>query len=64
MAAALLSVRDGVIPATAGVRDLPADHLIDLVRDEPRYRTVSNALVLARGKWGFNAAIVVRAFNG
>ncbi|MBZ6296070.1 ketosynthase chain-length factor [Streptomyces olivaceus] len=63
-AAALLSVRDGVIPATAGVVDLPAGHAIDLVRGEPRYGTVSNALVLARGKWGFNAAIVVRAFNG
>lgn len=64
MVAALLSVRDGVIPATAGVVDLPDDHPIDLVRGEPRYRSVSNALVLARGKWGFNAAIVVRAHNG
>jgi minimal PKS chain-length factor (CLF/KS beta) len=64
VAGALLSVRDGVIPATAGVTELSADHRIDLVRDEPRYRTVSNALVLARGKWGFNAAIVVRACNG
>lgn len=58
--AALLSIRDDVIPATSDVGEVPDDYRIDLVRDAPRYLKVSNALVLARGKWGFNAAIVVR----
>ncbi|MEU6263762.1 ketosynthase chain-length factor [Saccharopolyspora shandongensis] len=59
--AALLSVRDGVIPATTGVDGVPADCRIDLVCGQPRYQPLTNALVLARGKWGYNAAIVVRA---
>ncbi|GAA1887319.1 ketosynthase chain-length factor [Streptantibioticus ferralitis] len=61
--AALLSIRDSVIPATANVDEVPADYRIDLVRGEPRYQTVSHALVLARGKWGFNAAIVISALG-
>ena len=61
--AALLSVRDGVIPATANVTEVPAGYRMDLVRGEPRYTAVSHALVLARGKWGFNTAIVVSALG-
>ena len=61
--AALLSIRDGVIPATPEVADVPSAYGIDLVRGEPRYGPVGNALVLARGKWGFNAAVVLREFN-
>ncbi|MFI2431157.1 ketosynthase chain-length factor [Streptomyces sp. NPDC018693] len=61
--AAVLSVRDGVIPATANVAEVPADYRIDLVRGGPRYQTVRHALVLARGKWGYNAAIVVSALG-
>lgn len=60
---ALLSIRDSVIPATPGVDALPVDYGIDLVRNGPRNHPVSNALVLARGKWGFNTAIVVRSYN-
>ncbi|MGH3932185.1 MAG: ketosynthase chain-length factor, partial [Pseudonocardiaceae bacterium] len=64
LVAALLSIRDGVIPATAGTTDVPADYLIDLVRGEARPARVRAALVLARGRWGFNSAVVVRAVPG
>ncbi|MGK5627230.1 ketosynthase chain-length factor [Streptomyces sp. URMC 123] len=59
--AAVLAVRDGVVPPTAGTTDVPAAYGIDLVLDGPRYQEVGAALVLARGKGGFNAAVVVRA---
>jgi minimal PKS chain-length factor (CLF/KS beta) len=58
--AALMSIKDGVIPPTAGTTEVPADYGIDLVLGEPRKADVGTALVLARGRWGFNAAIVVR----
>ncbi|WP_020130970.1 ketosynthase chain-length factor [Streptomyces sp. 303MFCol5.2] len=60
LAAALLSIRDGVIPATTGSRLSPA-YDIDLVTDTPRPAPVRTALVLARGHGGFNSALVVRA---
>ncbi|GAA2102510.1 ketosynthase chain-length factor [Actinomadura alba] len=58
-AAALLSIRDGVIPPTVGVRTVAFDE-VDLVLDEPRSATVRHALVVARGFGGFNSALVVR----
>ncbi|MER5704762.1 ketosynthase chain-length factor [Micromonospora sp. NPDC002296] len=58
---ALLSIRDGVIPPTAQVRDVPTDYRLDLVRREPRTAVVRTALVLARGNGGYNSAVVVRA---
>ncbi|HEY9474891.1 MAG TPA: ketosynthase chain-length factor [Mycobacteriales bacterium] len=61
--AALLSIRDGVIPATPNVTELPVNHPIDLVRRTPRSQPVGAALVLARGRWGFNSAVVVRAVS-
>jgi act minimal PKS chain-length factor (CLF/KS beta) len=55
---ALLSLRDGVIPPTVNVGE-PAPGLpIDLVT-ETRQTDARNALVLARGNGGFNAALVV-----
>ncbi|WP_330256789.1 ketosynthase chain-length factor [Nocardia sp. NBC_00565] len=57
---ALLSIRDSVIPPTA-CTTLAADYRIDLVLGAPRPATVGAALVLARGRWGFNSAVVVRA---
>lgn len=59
VAAALMSVRDGVIPPTPGGAP-PAEYRIDLVRGRARAARVGCALVLARGRWGFNAAVVVR----
>ncbi|MEU1259424.1 ketosynthase chain-length factor [Streptomyces chartreusis] len=60
LAAALLSIRDGVIPPTTGSVPSP-DYDIDLVTGAPRPAPVRAALVLARGHGGFNSALVVRA---
>ena len=60
VAAALLSMRDGVIPPTVNVRDpVPADQL-DLVLGAPREAVLRTALVLARGD-GLNSALVLSA---
>ncbi|MFE6872364.1 ketosynthase chain-length factor [Kitasatospora sp. NPDC057692] len=59
-AAALLAIRDGVLPAARITRPVPG-HRLDLVRGEPRPARVRAALVLARGHGGFNSALVVRA---
>ncbi|MBA2811378.1 ketosynthase chain-length factor [Streptomyces sp. KM273126] len=59
--AALLSIRDGVVPPTANVTEPAPDYDIDLVVERPRPAPVSTALVLARGHGGFNSALVVRA---
>jgi minimal PKS chain-length factor (CLF/KS beta) len=57
---ALMSIASGVIPPTFGTCVVPAEYGIDLVLGEPRQAEVKTALVLARGRWGFNAAIVIR----
>ncbi|MBK3542077.1 beta-ketoacyl synthase N-terminal-like domain-containing protein [Streptomyces sp. MBT60] len=58
---ALLSLRDGVVPAVPGtVRDL-VDPRIDLVVGEPRTASLRCALVLARGHGGFASAMVLTA---
>lgn len=57
---ALLSIRDGVIPATAHTTDVPDDYRLRLVTGQPQAAAVRTALVLARGKGGHNAAVVVR----
>ena len=59
VAAALLSIKDGIIPPTIHVAAC-ADYGLDLVR-QPRTSAVRIALVLARGYCGFNSALVVRA---
>lgn len=61
VAGALLALRDGVVPPTAGIASPVAGHRLDLVRDTPREAPLRTALVLARGHGGFNAAVVVRA---
>ncbi len=62
VAAAALSIRDGVIPATCATSSVPDEYGIDLVTGRPRAgQPVITALVLARGKCGFNAAIILRA---
>jgi act minimal PKS chain-length factor (CLF/KS beta) len=62
-AAALLSMRDSVIPPTLHVTDLADDCPIDLVRDSAREADVRTALVVARGLGGFNSALVLRAHD-
>ncbi|GAA2411526.1 ketosynthase chain-length factor [Actinomadura vinacea] len=59
-ATALLAIRDGVIPPTAAVTEVPEHYALDLVRGEPRTAGLRTVLVLARGYGGFNAALVLR----
>ena len=60
VAAALLALRDQVIPPT--VNTVPAaEYELDLVTDAARPARLRAALVLARGHGGFNSAIVLRA---
>ncbi|MGW8354046.1 ketosynthase chain-length factor [Streptomyces wedmorensis] len=61
VATAFLAMRDGVIPPTANVT-LSPDYDLDLVTEE-RHTPVTTALVLARGRGGFNSAVVVRAVD-
>ncbi|MEV5509248.1 ketosynthase chain-length factor [Streptomyces orinoci] len=60
LTAALLALRDGVIPPTVNVTAAPG-YGLDLVTGEARERPLTSALVLARGVGGFNSAVVVRA---
>lgn len=59
--AALLAIRDAVIPPTPNVAEPARELELDLVRDAPRDVAVLCVLVVARGHGGFNAATVVRA---
>jgi act minimal PKS chain-length factor (CLF/KS beta) len=59
LVAALLCLRDGIIPPTVHSRPSPG-YQIDLVVGEPRPARARAALVLARGAGGFNSAMVVR----
>jgi act minimal PKS chain-length factor (CLF/KS beta) len=63
VAAALLAIRDSVVPAIAHVDRPVPSYRLDLVRGEPRAAAVRAALILARGHGGFNSALVVRAHN-
>ena len=61
VAAALLSLRDQVIPPTTNVSHIDPSFDIDLVIGQPREAALRTALVLARGYGGFNSAMVLRA---
>lgn len=61
LAAALLALRDQVLPPTTGTTRVAADCPLDLVTGTPRRGArLRTALVLARGRGGFNSAVVVR----
>ena len=60
VAAALLAIRDGLIPPTANVR-LAQHYPIELVIGAPRRAPVRVAVVIARGHGGFNSVLVLRA---
>jgi act minimal PKS chain-length factor (CLF/KS beta) len=62
VAAALLSMRSGLIPPTTNVT-LSSEYDIDLVTTWPRRMSVEAAVVLARGQGGFNSAIVLRSID-
>jgi minimal PKS chain-length factor (CLF/KS beta) len=59
-ATALLALRAGLIPATAGSAGRGFTDRIDLVTT-PRKASLRTALVLARGTGGFNAALLITA---
>ncbi|MEU3823939.1 ketosynthase chain-length factor [Streptomyces sp. SID486] len=59
VAAALLALRDQVIPASGRTARVPDTYGIDLVTGEPRTAALDTALVLARGRHGFNSAVVL-----
>ncbi|MGR6974177.1 ketosynthase chain-length factor [Streptomyces cynarae] len=61
VATALLALRDSVVPPTAHTTDVPEEYGLDLVLGQARELPVRTALVLARGRRGFNSALVVRA---
>ncbi|MFI9245617.1 ketosynthase chain-length factor [Streptomyces sp. NPDC053086] len=61
VAAALLALRDQVIPASGRTTRVPDTYAIDLVTGEPRTAALDTALVLARGRHGFNSAVVLTA---
>jgi act minimal PKS chain-length factor (CLF/KS beta) len=63
LACALMSVWDGVIPPTINVTNPNKDYELDLVLDQPRHQRVRAALVLARGRGGYNSAMVVSEYN-
>ncbi|HJP73407.1 MAG TPA: ketosynthase chain-length factor [Pseudonocardiaceae bacterium] len=58
LVAALLSLRDGVLPPTTNVTPRP-EYQLDLVTGSARPSVARAALVLARGHGGFNSAMVV-----
>ncbi|WP_370964505.1 ketosynthase chain-length factor [Amycolatopsis sp. cg9] len=60
VAAAVMSLRENVVPPTFATGAVPEEYGIDLVLDTPREVDVDTALVLARGRWGFNSAVVLR----
>lgn len=62
VAAALLSMRSGLIPPTTNVT-LSPEYDIDLVTTRPRRTPVHAAVVLARGHGGFNSAVVLRSID-
>ncbi|MFR9728423.1 beta-ketoacyl synthase N-terminal-like domain-containing protein [Saccharopolyspora sp. MS10] len=57
--AALLALRDGVLPPTIGTRSVRPE--LDLVLEQPRELALRAVLVLARDPDGFNSALVVTA---
>ncbi|MEU2873753.1 ketosynthase chain-length factor [Streptomyces olivoreticuli] len=61
VATALLALRDQVIPHTAHTGSVPEEYGLDLVVGQPRDAALRSVLVLARGRHGFNSAVVVTA---
>jgi 3-oxoacyl-(acyl-carrier-protein) synthase len=60
--AAVLALRDGLVPPTPGATDLAHD--IDLVTGTARRKPLQHVLCLARGFGGFASALVVSSADG
>jgi act minimal PKS chain-length factor (CLF/KS beta) len=63
VASAILSIYWSAIPPTVNVENPVPEYEIDLVMNEARHGKVKAALVLGRGKGGFNSAMVVREYR-
>lgn len=63
VASAILSIYWSAIPPTVNVENPVPEYEIDLVMNEARHGKVRAALVLGRGKGGFNSAMVVREYR-
>ncbi|GAB2840348.1 ketosynthase chain-length factor [Lentzea nigeriaca] len=63
VATAILSIYWSTIPPTVNVENVVPEYELDLVQNEPRHGRVRAALVLARGRGGFNSAMVVREYR-
>ncbi|QMU78182.1 ketosynthase chain-length factor [Streptacidiphilus sp. PB12-B1b] len=59
VATAALALRDGIVPHTVGPVSPVPGYGLDLVLGEPRSARLRTALVLARGRGGFNAALLL-----
>jgi minimal PKS chain-length factor (CLF/KS beta) len=62
VAAAVLALEHGVIPATPNITEVPHD--LDLVTGSARSSPMRTALVLSRGLMGHNSALVLRRAGG
>ncbi|MDX6419327.1 MAG: minimal chain-length factor beta [Trebonia sp.] len=62
VAAAVLALRDGMVPPTPGTADLAHD--IDLVTGTARRKPLQHVLCVARGFGGFTSALVVSSAEG
>ena len=60
VAAALLAMRDGVIPPTINLEQPAEGCELDFVTGSPRKAELATVLVVARGYGGFNSALVLR----
>jgi act minimal PKS chain-length factor (CLF/KS beta) len=61
VATALLAMRHGVVPHTAGTTRVDDGYEIDLVQGEPRRVPLRTVLVVARGHGGFISALLLGA---
>ncbi len=63
VASAILSIYWSAIPPTVNVENVVPEYELDLVMNEARHGKIKAALVLGRGKGGFNSAMVVREYR-
>jgi len=63
VASAILSIYWSAIPPTVNVENVVPEYELDLVLNEARHGKIKAALVLGRGKGGFNSAMVVREYR-
>jgi act minimal PKS chain-length factor (CLF/KS beta) len=60
LATALLALNEGLVPPTVHIEPIE-EYGLDLVVGQSRSQKLHNAMVVARGRGGFNSAMVVRS---